>query len=385
MLNLSNFYFKKSAEDDTYNSEGEYASLLDYVGTSDAEDTTNLPLCNFFKEYNDANTSKIREYIATPTRITQFDSGFVTKPLWEGKTFRAGIDCKPARKYDMEILHDLCIPNGASQVAIQTNDFYPASGAGIIAFSGGGGGGGGGDSGGWLDEPAGGGGGGSGGWFVIYYRYKTSGTRNPDKCFSITFGSSGNFQAAGGAREKNGSTGCAAYLKYEGITLLTATGGSGGKSDNTSDTTQGGAGGTFQHSATHSTGSGLTLINDNNLFVYLLSEGGGAKGQNSGQGGASPSSTGGQVPAVTINIPSVINGATISLGGKGGGAGGKSSSSDPGGGGGAGSLFAKGGKGNTGDVRAEDGGYGSGGGGASERGSYSGKGGYAAAYIYKFI
>lgn len=381
ITNLDNFYFRKGSND-AYAADGNFAQLTNYVGKSSTSNNTIYPLCDFFREYNTNNTEKIREHKDVSSYIKGFDPNFTTTPLWSGKTYRGGVDCKPARKYDMEILHNLYITS--STYTAYTSAVTPSSGAGVILITGGGGGGGGGDSGGWLDEPAGGGGGGSGGWAVIYYRYKNS---SPTNKFSVSFGNasnatSGNYTGNGGGRESWGSSGAYAYVVYKNNQIVKCTPGGGGASDNTSDTTAGGSAGSASYTAySAGGGSGTTLVDDNDVYIKLLKSGSGASGQSSGQKGASGSAP--SVGAQAVAVPSTVDNTTITWGGKGGGSGGKADSSDPGGGGGAGSIWARGGNGNTGDTGAGDGGYGAGGGGASERGSYSGKGGYAAAIIYK--
>lgn len=378
VTNLSNFYFKKGSSD-TYDATGEYASVADYIGTTDKDTSGSLlPLCNFFSDYNTENTSKVREHVDAPTDITKFDSTFTTTPLWTGKTFKAGVDCKPARKYDIDVLSHLTLTNAELISARHTNI---TATSGLLLIQGGGGGGGGGDPGGWLDEPSGGGGGGSGGCALMYFRYKTL---NPTKTLLVDFSTDG-IGGAGGATESPGETGPSVTLYYNVSNLesvISCTGGDGGRGSNTADTNAGGSGGTvIIHKSVSGdlTGTDRYLINDDDLYLYLIWYSNGLSGQNSGQHGASGSAnsfSSGDISVPSIGTQKVLNYSQP------GGTGGKKDASDPGGGGGAASAIGSGGNGSTGDAVSTAGGPGAGGGGGAERNTASASGGMACAVLY---
>ena len=378
MKDLTNFYFKKSDTDDVYDNNGNYASLLDYVGRSSIDDQTVFPLCDFFNDYNNENTEKIREFKETPENILTIDPDFVTVPLWDGKTYKAGINCKPAKKYDIDVLSRLYMPTNPSPTETISVNTTISDLAGLLLLQAGGGGGGGGDAGGLFDEPSGGGGGGSGGFAIVYYRYKTT---SPTQSFSIEFSSTS--AASGGSAEKTGSTGASIYLKYGGATIITCAGGGGGVGSNTNDTNNGGSGGSYSYTATEGCEAPVLIDNDE-LFLSLILISSGVSGQKSGQSGASGKANSIQLTIAHTMFPTVVSDATFLISGS-GGSGGKASSSDPGGGGGAGSAVGNGGNGAGGTTAATAGGYGAGGGGGAERSTGGKAGGRAICYRYNRI
>ena len=433
MAEVRDKFFIKVDENDIYSPTGTFKSLKGihtHNGVTFPKQPLDKLLHPVLKEMGTEPNGYKQTYSQDATAFVNNDDGInmlfdtladAVTPTVENRLFKAGVNYNLMHPYMVAVLDNFSTNKTKTVLAdgtytlnkygSTTNSILPN--AGIIELQGGGGGSGGTNNSG--DDSSGGGGGG-GAFAIIYYRIKNT---NAEVTITTKTGVGG---AAGGAGSGNGGDGGATTINFKingsAVRTLACSGGSGGTTGNYNYTPggQGGAVTTYETSitgmkfvasggtggddgVTPTAGSSQTtstlptyhsskiLVDNENLFVYLLEcRGGSGGGRGDDTGGSAAGQAGASTTAFTVTLPAtngIVN-QILDYPVKAGGTKGAASASTNAGGGGA-SVLSPGANGAAGSTVGVAGTLGAGAGGAGVGGNANragAAGGAGVIYIY---